>query len=145
MATETPLWQKVYMGRWGQVYIDAGRIIGHLGCSATAFFEAAKLLPGYEKFRFENAVRDLCVYAKREKGEYELHAAARKVLRVVLGPPPDDANYDSWWRARLISVQEMKEQGQSVEWAEVPPVPLEPLEEKPKAKRSPAAKKVKKK
>jgi hypothetical protein len=61
MRTTTPLWEKVYLSRWSKVYINAGRIIGHLGCSAFAFFDAAKLLPDYDKHRYEAAVRDLTV------------------------------------------------------------------------------------
>jgi len=68
MATETPLWQKVYLGRLGRVYRDTAKIIGYLGCRGTEFFDKAKLLPDYEKFRFENAVRDLTVYMKPREG-----------------------------------------------------------------------------
>jgi hypothetical protein len=126
MRGETPLWEKVYLGRYGRVYINAGKIIGHLGCGAFAFFDAAKLLPDYDKYRYENAVRDLTVWAKHEQGQYELHAAAKKILRIIIGPAPDDPEYAKWWRGRLISVEQMKRDGQPVEWAETPPVPLEP-------------------
>ena len=68
------------MGTHSKVYLHAGRIIGHNGCGGFAFYDAAKLLPFYDKLRFENAVRDLTVYAKREQGQYELHAQAKKVL-----------------------------------------------------------------
>jgi hypothetical protein len=144
--TETPLWKKVYMGRWSTVYVNAGKIIGHLGCGAFAFYDAAKLLPEYDKYSYENAVRDLCVYAKREQGQFELHATARKVLKVVLGPPPDSPEYAKWWEARLVSVRQMNEHGQPVEWAKEPPVPLAPQEapKKPQTKKT-AAKKVGKK
>ena len=118
---EKPLVEKVYDGPWSRVYVNAGRIIGHLGCSAFAFYDAAKLLPGYDKYRYECAVRDLTDYAKRERGEYELHAAARKVLRVIIGPPPGDPEYRRWWESRLVSVRQMKERGETVEWAEAPP------------------------
>ena len=123
MATETHLWQKVYLSRWSKVYLDAGKIIGHLGCRGTEFFDEAKLLPCYDKLSFENAIRDLTVYMKREKGEYELHATAKKILKVILGPSPDAPEYRNWWEARLVSVRLMKELGQPVEWAESPPGP----------------------
>jgi hypothetical protein len=150
MRSETPLWEKVYLDRYGRVYINAGKIIGHLGCGAFAFFDAAKLLPDYDKYRYENAVRDLTVYTKREQGQYELHAAAKKILRIIIGPAPDDPEYVKWWRGRLISVEQMKREGQPVEWAETPPVPLEPLEpevkeEPPKSVKKPARKRAAKK
>jgi len=105
-------------------YLHAGKIIGHLGCSGFEFYDAAKLLPNYDKLKYENAVRDLTVYAKREQGQYELHANAKKILRIIIGPAPDDPEYAAWWRGRLISVRQMREQGQPVEWAEEPPIPL---------------------
>jgi hypothetical protein len=61
MRGETPLWEKVWLGRWSRTYLNAGKIIGHLGCSAFAFYDAAKLLPDYDKYRYENAARDLTV------------------------------------------------------------------------------------
>jgi hypothetical protein len=147
MRGETPLWEKVWLGRWSKTYLNAGKIIGHLGCSAFAFFDAAKLLPDYDKYRYENAVRDLTVYAKREQGQYELHASAKKILRVILGPAPDDPEYAKWWRGRLISVEQTKRDGQPVEWAEAPPVPLEPQEapeaEKPAKPKKPRARRKK--
>jgi hypothetical protein len=76
MRSETPLWEKVYMGRWSRTYINTGKIIGHLGCGAFAFFDAAKLLPDYDQHR----------YAKREQGQYELHSTAKKILRIIIGP-----------------------------------------------------------
>jgi hypothetical protein len=147
MRGETPLWEKVWLGRWSRTYLNAGKIIGHLGCSASAFFDAAKLLPDYDKYRYENAVRDLTAYAKREQGRYELHASAKKILRVILGPAPEDPEYATWWRGRLISVEQMKRDGQPVEWAEAPPVPLpeeaskaeEPTVKKPRARRKKSA------
>lgn len=123
------LWEKVYLGRWSRTYINAGKIIGHLGCGAFAFWDAAKLLPDYDKYRYENAVRDLTVWSKREQGQYELTLTAKKVLRIIIGPAPDDPEYRKWWEGRLISVRDMKERGLLVEWAEAPPVPLEPVPE----------------
>ncbi len=139
--------EKVYDGPWSKAYIHAGRIIGHLGCSGFAFYDEAKKLACYDKYHFENAVRDLCVYSKREQGQYELTQAAKKVLRVIIGPSPDAPDYKSWWESRLVSVRKMKEEGQPVEWAEEPPVPLgpeEPAPGKPKA-RKPRARKAAKK
>jgi hypothetical protein len=145
MRTETPLWRKVYLGAWSKVYINAGKIIGHLGCSAFAFFDVAKVLPDYDKYRYETAVRDLTVWAKREQGQYELHTGAKRVLRIIIGPAPDDPEYVTWWRGRLIFVEQMKREGQPVQWAEAPPVPLESIEE-PKAERprKPRARKARK-
>jgi hypothetical protein len=123
------------------VYLNAGKIINHLGCRATEFYDEAKLLPGYDKLRYENAVRDLTVYSKREQGQYELHPSARKILRIIIGPAPDDPEYRAWWEARFVSVRQMKKAGQPVEWAEAPPVPLGPAEgpkeEKPTKARKP--------
>lgn len=128
---EKPLWWKCYMGTHSKVYLHAGRIIGHLGCGGFAFYDAAKLLPFYDKLRFENAVRDLTVYAKREQGQYELHAQARKVLWIIIGPPPDHPEYVKWWTGRLVSVRKMREEGTEPEFAAEPPVPLEPAKEEP--------------
>jgi hypothetical protein len=144
MKGETPLWEKVYLGRYGRVYVNAGKIIGHLGCGASAFFDAAKLLPDYDKYRYENAVRDLTVYAKREQGQYELHTSAKKILRIIIGPAPDDPEYATWWRGRLVSVEQMKRDGQAVEWAESPPVPLEPEVKEEPAKKPPRKRPAKK-
>lgn len=129
-----PLWELIYMSE-DRIYLHAGRIIGHLGCGAFAFWDAAKLLPNYDKYRFENALRDLTVYAKREQGQYELLTTARKALRIIIGPAPDDPEYISWWKARLVSVEQMKRDGKVVSWAESPPVPLpgeKPAEPQPK-------------
>jgi hypothetical protein len=143
MRTETPLWEKVYLGRWSKTYINPGKVIGHLGCRAMAFFDEEKKLPGYDKHRYECAVRDLTVWSKREQGEYELTATAKKVLRVIIGPAPDVPDYASWWMGRLISVEQTKREGQPVEWAEAPPVPLPG--DGPKAEAEPAKKRARKK
>ncbi len=34
-----------------------------------------------------------------------LTAHGRKVLRVIICPAPDDPEYASWWKARLVSSQ----------------------------------------
>lgn len=140
---EKPLWERVWLGPHSKVYMSAGKIIGHLGCTPAQFLEAARKLPGYEQYRYENAVRDLTVYATREQGRYELHAGAKKILRIIIGPSPDDPEYVKWWRGRLISVRQMKEAGQPVEWAESPPVPLpdEKPAEEPPTKKKPTRKK----
>lgn len=122
------LWEKCFLSQ-DRVYVDAGKIIGYQGCGGFAFYDAAKKLPGYSQYRYENAVRDLCVFEKREKGEYLLTAKAMKVLRCILGPAPTDPLYASWWSARLVSVKLMRSQGLTVSHAEEPPVPLEPKEE----------------
>lgn len=129
--SERPLWEKAWLGPHGKIYLQAGKIIGHLGCTPFEFYDAAKALPDYDQYRYENAVRELTVYSAREGSppRYELTATARKVLRIILGPAPDDPEYAAWWRGRLISVRQVREQGQLVEWAEEPPVSLP--EEKP--------------
>lgn len=131
---EKAFWEVVWLGPHRDVYLNAGKIIGHLGCSAAEFLEKAKALPGYEAFRYDMAVRHLCDWQKREKGRYELHAQAKKTLRIILGPSPDDPEYEAWWRGRLISVRLEKEAGRTVSWAEEPPVPLKEEEEPPKKK-----------
>jgi hypothetical protein len=135
---EKPLWEKVFMSG-DRVYLHAGKIIGHLGIDPFGYYDAAKLLPDYDKLRYENAVRDLTVYTSREASppRYELHASAKKVLWIIIGPPPDHPEYVKWWRGRLISVELAKQEGQPVEWADVPPVPLrdeKPAEVPPKKK-----------
>src|SRR5262245_23625623 len=93
---ERPLWERVWLGPHSKVYLAVGKIVGHPGCGAFTFWDAAKLVPGYDKLRFENALRDLTVWARREQGQYELHASAKKVLRIIIGPEPGAADYTSW-------------------------------------------------
>jgi hypothetical protein len=142
--SERPLWEKCWLGPHHKVYLHAGRIIGYAGCGGFAFYDAAKLLPNYDKLRYENAVRDLTVYAPRERGDYELTAHAKKVLRVILGPAPDDPEYVTWWRGRMISVRMMRDEGTEPEFAAEPPVPLpeEPAAEPPQPKKKPARKRA---
>jgi len=125
--------------KWDLTFFNAGKIIGHLGCNPFDFFDAAKRLPDYNQYRYENAVRDLTVYARRETSppRYELTDHARKVLRIIIGPAPDDPEYRRWWEGRLVSVRLAGEQEQPVEWAEEPPVPLEPAKEDPPAEPPP--------
>lgn len=136
------LWEKCYLSPQGRIYLHAGKIIGYAGVNAMAFYDEAKKLPFYNKLAFENAVRDMTVYAKREQGSYELTATARKVLRVILGPAPDDPTYEEWWRLRMISVEQMRRDGVPVEWAAEPPVPLK--KEEPKPQKRPPKKEPKK-
>ena len=132
---EKPLWWKCYLGTHHSVYLHAGKIIGHLGIDPFGYYDAAKLLPDYDKLRYENAMRDLTVYSARETSppHYVLHAQAKKVLRVILGPAPDDPGYAAWWRGRLASVRLAREEGTEPEFAVEPPVPLPDEEPKPKA------------
>jgi hypothetical protein len=109
------------------------RSSGHLGCGGFAFYDAAKLLPFYDKLRFENAVRDLTVYTKREQGQYELTEHAKKVLWIIIGPLPGHPEYVKWWTGRLVSVRKMREEGMEPKFAIEPPVPLEPASEEPQA------------
>lgn len=138
---EKPLWEKCYLSPHGSVYLNAGSIIHHAGTTGFAFYDKAKLLPDWNKLLYENAVRDLTVFAPRERGEYVLHATAKKVLRIVLGPAPDAPDYRSWWEARLVSVEMLRKEGKTVLWAAEPPVPIAPTAEpqeapKPKKPRS---------
>jgi len=133
--SEQPLWWKVYCSDDRYVYLNAGKIIGHLGCSPFDFFDAAKKLPDYNQHRYECAVCDLTLYGPREASppRYELTVTARELLRVILGPTPDDPEYRRWWELRLISVKLAREKGTPILWAEEPPVPLEPSKEEPLA------------
>src|SRR4051812_4963937 len=148
--SEKPLWERVWLGPFSRVYLNVGKLVGHLGSGGFAFWDAAKLLPGYDKLRYDNALRDLTIYEKRERGEYELHASAKKILRVILGPAPDDPEYVSWWRGRLISVEQMRRDGEAGEWGGAPPLPPpagKPAPEKPAeepVKKKPARKPQKK-
>jgi hypothetical protein len=132
--SEQPLWEKVWLRDDG-IHLRAGKIIGHLGCSPSAFFDAAKKLPNYDKWKFECAVRDLTVFSKRDSPDprYELTAQARKVLRPVIGPHPDADDYVSWWRGRLVSEPDA-----------VPPVPLPELKRTDVPPKRPAKKETRK-
>lgn len=120
-----PLWELLYMSD-DKVYLRAAVIIGHLGIAPFDFFDRVKKLPGYSQYRYENAVRDMTVHAKLEGSPpwYELTGEAKKAARILIGPAPDAPDYVSWWVGRMISVRQMREQGQTVEWATEPPVPL---------------------
>src|SRR4051794_17952496 len=84
---EKPLWWKVFLGR-DQVYPHAGKIIGHLGCAPLEFFDAAKKLPDDNQYRYENAMRDLTVYAAREASppRYELRRPHGRCCRSFSAP-----------------------------------------------------------
>ena len=45
--SERPLWEKAWLGPHGKSYLHAGKIIGHLGCTPSEFYHAAKSLPAY--------------------------------------------------------------------------------------------------
>ena len=140
---ERELWEKVYTGPHGNTYIAVGRIIAHRVLGAFEFWDLAKLEPGYDKLRFDDALRDLTVWEKRERGSYELLPRAKKVLRIIIGPAPDDAEYGPWWKSRLVSVAKMRDEGQEVRWADNPPVPLpgdEQVQKAPKPRKKRARK-----
>src|SRR5438093_912971 len=86
----------------------------------------AQTTPSAEHLWCENAVRERPVCAKRERGEYELTQHARKVLWIIIGPPPDHPEYVKWWTGRLVSVRKAREEGTEPEFAVEPPVPLKP-------------------
>jgi hypothetical protein len=121
---EKPLSERVWLGPFTKAYLAVGHLVGHLGCGGFSFWDRAKLLPIYDKMRFENCLRDLTVYEKRERGEYELTAHAKKQLWIIIGPPPDHPEYVKWWRGRMISVRQMRDEGTDPEFAAGPPVPL---------------------
>lgn len=134
---QKPLFWKIFL-EGNRVYINAGLIIGHLGTTPIAFYDAAKLLPDWNKLLYENAARDLTLFHFREPPhlKYVLTDYAKKALRIVIGPSPDDPCYRAWWVSRLISVRLEREAGRAVTFATVPPVPLDPpLEEVPPKKR----------
>lgn len=135
---QKPLYWKCYIDDHGKFYLHTGQIIGHNGCGAFAFFDAAKLLPFYDKFWFENAVRDLTVHQKQEQGQYELTDHAKKVLRIIIGPPPGHPEYVQWWLGRLAAIRHMRAEGKEPEFAIAPPLPLpgeSPVPPPEKAKR----------
>lgn len=134
--SERPLYWKVFMSD-DRAHLFAGLIINHGGMRPTSFYDAARKKPGYTKHRYEMAVRDLTEWSRRESPDpmYVLTAHARKVLRIIIGPAPDDPEYASWWRARLVSVKADRERGVPVEWAFEPPVPLTGEDEPVKAAR----------
>lgn len=144
--SEKPLWEKAFMAG-DHAYLLAGKIVGHLGCSPSEFLEQAKLLPDYNQYRYENAVRDLTDYGKREAKppRYVLTPTAKKVLRPIIGPEPTAADYRSWWASRLVSVKAMRDEGKEPKWAAEPPVPLQeekqPAEPQPKPARKPRERK----
>jgi len=142
--SEQPLWWKCFM-RPDRIYMTVGQIVGHLGCDVGHFWDRAAKLPNFEKWRFESAVHELTRFDLRQPPtlRMELYPHAKKVLRLILGPAPDDPDYAAWWRARLISVRQMREEGIEPQWAAAPPVPLEPEAEAAKEEQPAAAAKPK--
>jgi hypothetical protein len=128
--SEQPLWQKCWM-REDRLHLAVAKIIGHAGCSIGEFWDKAKKLPNYDKYKVENVVGDLTVWSLRQPPQLklELTATALKILHPLLGPPPGDPTYAGWWTVRLVSVAEMRERGEKVTHAEHPPVPIPGLTE----------------
>jgi len=96
------LWRLIYMGDGS--HLHAARIIGYAGCTPFAFWDAAKLLPTYDKRKFEDAMCDLTSYHKRNGSDprYELTAEARKAVRALLGPPPEDPEFAAYWAKEVF-------------------------------------------
>ena len=91
------LWRLIYMG--DGVHLHTARIIGYAGCTPFAFWDAAKLLPIYDQRKFQVAMEDLTRFVRREGPDprYEFHDPARKAVRALLGPPPEDPGYEAYW------------------------------------------------
>ena len=87
-----------------RVHLHAARIIGYAGCSPTAYYDAAKLLPNYEQRKYEAALCDLTSYHKRSGSDprYEFTAETRKAVRALLGPPPESPEYESYWAREVF-------------------------------------------
>ena len=102
------LWRLIYVR--DSAHLHAARIIGYAGCTPFAFWDAAKLLPHYDQRKFNDAMLDLTRYHKREGSDprYELTAEARKAVRALLGPPPEDPSYAAYW-SRTVFQPGMKE------------------------------------
>lgn len=130
--SERPLWQRVFLSE-DRVYLEAAKIVGLLGCGISEFWDRAKKIPNYDKYRVENAVNALTDFKLRQPPilKLELTPHARKVCRVFLGPEPKSPEYAAWWSARLVSVALHRERGWPVTHAEAPPVPLEPATKPP--------------
>ena len=120
------LWRLIYMGQ-DRVYLHAARIIGYAGCSGFEFYDAAKLLPNYDQRKFERAMEDLTSWKARQPPtlRYEFTAEARKVVKVLLGPPPESPEFSEYW-SREVFQPGMTE----------PHVPGKKLEEPKKKSRS---------
>lgn len=96
------LWPKVY--KRDSAHFHAARIIHYAGCSPSEFFDAAKKIPGYDKYRFENAVNDLTSWKARQPPtlRYEFTPQARKVVKALLGPPPESPEYEAYWSREVF-------------------------------------------
>ena len=96
------LWRLIYMG--DGVHLHAARIIGYAGCTLFAFNDAANLLPNYDQRKFQLAMEDLTSYHKRTGSDphYDLNAEARKAVRALLGPPPEDPGFEAYWAREVF-------------------------------------------
>ena len=97
------LWRLIYMSA-DRVHLHPARIIGYAGCSPLAYYDAAKLLPDYDQRKFQLAMEDLTSYHKRSGSapRYEFTAEARKVVRALLGPPPDSPEFEQYWSREVF-------------------------------------------
>ena len=131
------LWRLIYMSA-DRVHLHASRIIGYAGCSPFAYYDAAKLLPDYDKRKFEDAMCDLTSYHKRSGSapRYEFTPEARKAVRALLGPPPDSPEYEAYW-SREVFQPGMTE-------PHVPKAKVEPAKPTKKPARKATPKKAKK-
>ena len=126
------LWRLIYMG--DGVHLHAARIIGYAGCTPFAFYDAAKLLPNYDQRRFQHAMEDLTSYHKRAGSDprYEFNAEARKAVRALLGPPPEDPGFEAYW------AREVFQPGMTEPHVPKPASkPAKPTKEKPARKAAP--------
>ena len=124
------LWRLIYVR--DSAHLHAARIIGYAGCSPFEFWDAAKLLPHYDQRKYQHAMEDLTIFSKREgtPPRYEFNAEARKAVRALLGPTPEDPGYADYWSGQV------HQPGMKDPWVpEVNNVPsASPSEPKPKKK-----------
>ena len=101
--SERPLWMKLYCDE-DKVFLMAARIIGYGSRSPTEFYDIARTLPNWDAWRYEQAVLALTDWKKREAPtlRYELTAHARKCVRVLLGPAPDDPEFAGYWSREVF-------------------------------------------
>lgn len=99
---DRPLHERLYDGR-SHALRTAARILGYAGRRPIEFHDIARSLPGYDRIDYERAVRDLTDWRKREAPtpRYELSDEARKAVRLLLGPRPEDPAFADYWSREI--------------------------------------------